>query len=287
MTRFSDFNEALLANAKRVDTKRKEDDILDKLASQLVVLKERQQIKQQIDYAFNRRTAEIAQERRIKKGIDERSQKRKQEKLEDEKDRGQANGALSNYKLRKGNLINLLDGIESAAVDAINRDPRNLDPYIKVMQEMEEPATTLSDMFRILEKNGLNVLVDEVLEEHEMSPKALKYFMGWVEFFRHPRPRKDADDIRDKNFVERRSDARLKDGIVEGFHNIFMGGALVHPGWGQGNQDATIFLPPKLMTETVPVMQQQSDQNLQMSYQLQIAYLQANQSGPDGGSGAC
>ena len=138
MTRFSDFNEALLANAKRVDTKRKEDDILDKLASQLVVLKERQQIKQQIDYAFNRRTAEIAQERRIKKGIDERSQKRKQEKLEDDKDRGQANGALSNYKLRKGNLINLLDGIESAAVDAINRDPRNLDPYIKVMQEMEE-----------------------------------------------------------------------------------------------------------------------------------------------------
>ncbi|HEB01754.1 MAG TPA: hypothetical protein ENI12_00810 [Nitrospirae bacterium] len=54
----------------------------------------------------------------------------------------------------------------------------------------------------------------------------------------------------------------------------------VFEGAGKGNQDLTNTLLLKLMTETVPGLQTQANQNLQMAYQAQITQLQANQSDP-------
>lgn len=54
----------------------------------------------------------------------------------------------------------------------------------------------------------------------------------------------------------------------------------IYQGAGRGNQELTNTLLLKLMTETVPGLQQQANQNLQMAYQSQIAHLQQNQSDP-------
>jgi len=54
----------------------------------------------------------------------------------------------------------------------------------------------------------------------------------------------------------------------------------VYQGAGKGNQDLTNTLLMKLMTETVPGLQTQANQNLQMAYQAQISHLQQNQSDP-------
>ena len=54
----------------------------------------------------------------------------------------------------------------------------------------------------------------------------------------------------------------------------------INAGAGKGNQELTNTLMLKLITETVPNLQNQANQNLQMAYNAQIAHLQANQSDP-------
>ena len=54
----------------------------------------------------------------------------------------------------------------------------------------------------------------------------------------------------------------------------------INTGAGKGNQELTNTLMLKLITETVPNLQNQANQNLQMAYNAQIAHLQANQSDP-------
>lgn len=54
----------------------------------------------------------------------------------------------------------------------------------------------------------------------------------------------------------------------------------LYQGAGRGNDQLTNQLLMKLMTETVPGLQQQSNANLQMGYQAIISQLQANQSDP-------
>ena len=54
----------------------------------------------------------------------------------------------------------------------------------------------------------------------------------------------------------------------------------INTGAGKGSQELTNTLLLKLMTETVPGLQNQANQNMQMAYNSQIAHLQANQSDP-------
>lgn len=54
----------------------------------------------------------------------------------------------------------------------------------------------------------------------------------------------------------------------------------INAGAGKGNQDLTNTLMLKLITETVPNLQNQANQNLQMAYNAQISHLQANQADP-------
>jgi len=54
----------------------------------------------------------------------------------------------------------------------------------------------------------------------------------------------------------------------------------INAGAGKGNQELTNTLMMKLITETVPNLQNQANQNLQMAYNSQIAHLQQNQSDP-------
>ncbi|GAG95739.1 unnamed protein product, partial [marine sediment metagenome] len=54
----------------------------------------------------------------------------------------------------------------------------------------------------------------------------------------------------------------------------------INVGAGRGNQELTNNLLMKLITETVPSLQGQASQNMQMAYNAQIAHLQANQSDP-------
>lgn len=54
----------------------------------------------------------------------------------------------------------------------------------------------------------------------------------------------------------------------------------IYKGAGGGDKSLTDTLLMKLMTETVPGLQAQANQNLQMAYQAQIVQLQANQSDP-------
>lgn len=54
----------------------------------------------------------------------------------------------------------------------------------------------------------------------------------------------------------------------------------IYQGAGKGNQELTNSLLLKLITETVPNLQNQANSNLQMAYNAQIAHLQANQSDP-------
>ena len=54
----------------------------------------------------------------------------------------------------------------------------------------------------------------------------------------------------------------------------------INAGAGKGNQELTNTLMMKLITETVPNLQNQANQNLQMAYNAQIAHLQQNQSDP-------
>ena len=54
----------------------------------------------------------------------------------------------------------------------------------------------------------------------------------------------------------------------------------INAGAGKGQQELTNTLMLKLITETVPNLQNQANQNLQMAYNSQIAHLQQNQSDP-------
>ena len=54
----------------------------------------------------------------------------------------------------------------------------------------------------------------------------------------------------------------------------------INAGAGKGNQELTNTLMLKLITETVPNLQNQASQNMQMAYNAQIAHLQQNQSDP-------
>jgi len=54
----------------------------------------------------------------------------------------------------------------------------------------------------------------------------------------------------------------------------------INAGAGKGNQELTNTLMLKLITETVPNLQNQANQNLQMAYNAQISHLQANQADP-------
>ena len=54
----------------------------------------------------------------------------------------------------------------------------------------------------------------------------------------------------------------------------------INAGAGKGNQELTNTLMMKLITETVPNLQNQASQNMQMAYNAQIAHLQANQADP-------
>lgn len=54
----------------------------------------------------------------------------------------------------------------------------------------------------------------------------------------------------------------------------------INAGAGRGNQELTNNLLMKLITETVPSLQSQASQNMQMAYNAQIAHLTANQSDP-------
>jgi len=54
----------------------------------------------------------------------------------------------------------------------------------------------------------------------------------------------------------------------------------INMGAGRGNQELTNNLMMKLITETVPNLQNQASQNMQMAYNAQIAHLQANQADP-------
>ena len=54
----------------------------------------------------------------------------------------------------------------------------------------------------------------------------------------------------------------------------------IYTGAGQGKQGLTDSLLLKLITDTVPNLQNQANANLQMAYNAQIAHLQANQADP-------
>ena len=54
----------------------------------------------------------------------------------------------------------------------------------------------------------------------------------------------------------------------------------INAGAGKGNQELTNNLLMKLITETVPSLQNQASQNMQMAYNAQISHLTANQSDP-------
>ena len=54
----------------------------------------------------------------------------------------------------------------------------------------------------------------------------------------------------------------------------------INVGAGKGNQELTNNLLMKLITETVPSLQNQASQNMQMAYNAQISHLTANQSDP-------
>jgi len=253
MTRFSDFNEALLANAKRVDTKRKEDDILDKLASQIAVMKESQRIRD----SNARRAAEREQQRIDDDAEWERSQRIRKKldledalRLEDAEAQRQANGALLMFMAKRDTSLKEFDKLKTAVEAAVIRDPRWEDVCVEWMQKMGESAVSLSDVFRIIERNCMSKLVDDFIEEQGMSPKSKKHFSAWVPPLLQPRARRDIDDFKDilRSIAQARG--------------------------GQGNHDLASALLPNLLTDVSPRLKALPDQNLMMAYQPHVSHLQ-------------
>lgn len=250
MTKYSDFKKALVANVKKIEAQRRVVVERKKKATQLAEERERRRINYSLDQWDARREqqrrveeARREQQRRVKIAVREERQREEQAQREDEEAQGQANRAILMFTLKRETFHKEFDKIKSATVNEVNRRPRAEDLLVAWIQKMGESAASLSDVFRIAERNGLKKLMDDFIEEREMSSRTRQYFMRMAAPLLMPRPKREIDDIVD------------------------MQRTMAHARAGSGNQELTNTLLLKLMTETVPGLQVQANQNLQMAYQ--------------------
>ncbi len=92
------------------------------------------------------------------------------------------------FMAKRETLLKEFDKVKSAMVDKVSRIPRMEDFYVAVMQKMGESAVSLSDVFGIGERNCLKKLMDDFMEESEMSLRARQYFMVMVAPHLMPQP---------------------------------------------------------------------------------------------------
>ena len=251
--------QAIIDSVKEIEADKKADAERENLASQLAVLKERQRIKD----SNARRAARIEQQRIYDDADWERSQRirdkidlAKAEALEEEAAKEEANRSLFMFSMvdRKTALAEF-ENIKQAAEVQISQDPRRGELLVAWMRRKGEPVNSLSDAFRIAERNYLYNRMLAFVEKKEMSPKVKRYFLGWVSPSIHPRPRRLVDDIKDLTMT------------------------MTNARGGQGNQGLADALLLALMTDTVPGLQQQG-KSFMMANQPQIARLQVNLPNP-------
>jgi len=251
-TSFLGFKKDLIVDVENAESQRRAEIRRRRIADRYIA----EQQRRQLDEQFARRRAEREQQIRIKVAAEERWQRRKQAQLEDEEARGHTNRALLFFMAKKKVFLKEFDKIKTAAEAEAIRNPGLEDACVVWMQKTGTSVTSLSDMSRIIERNGLKRLADDFIEEHGMSPKSKKYFSAWVAPLLQPRTRRDIDDIRDLTRIMARAGA------------------------GFGNQDLANALLPKLMTDISPGLQAHPEQNFMMAYQPQIAHIQVNQYDP-------
>ena len=259
MTDLTDVKKAIVDSVKEIEAQRKADAEREEKAAQRAVEEEKRQISYSFDmWSAERRrqviveNARIEQQQRDRIAAREKLQQWEQEQSEDEEAQGQANKAILFFMAEKKVFLEAFDKLKTAAEAEAIRNPRLEDACVEWMQKTGTSVTSLSDMSRIIERNGLKRLADDFIEEHGMSPKAKKYFLVWVSPFLQPRPRSFIDDFKDLTRTMTRARA------------------------GNGNQDLLSTFLPKLMTETVLGLQQPG-QNLMMAYQPHILHLQVKQ----------
>ena len=259
MIDFSGFREAMVANAEGIEAQRIADAKRKKLASQIAMEKERlDRIREDAmrTQQLREENARIEQKRRDGAAAEERYQKRKKARLEDEAAQGEANRALFMFSTmeRKTALVEF-EKIKQAAEVQIGQDPRVGEFFVAWMRRKGESVNSLSDAFRIAERNYIYSRMLAFVEEKEMSPKAKRYFLGWVSPSIQPRPRRLVDDIKDLTMT------------------------MANARGGQVNPGLVDALLPALMTENVPGLQQPG-QSFMMASQPQIARLQVNLHNP-------
>ena len=260
MIDFDVFDDALVAVVEEVEAQRIADAARKRKAAQRAEERERRRI----NASNARRAAEIEQQRIDDNADWERSERirkkldlAKEERLKDEAAKEEANKSLFMFTMvEKKTFLAAFEKIKSAAEIQVSRDPRGGELLVAWMRKKGMTVNSISDAFRVLERNCLRKLADDFIERRDMSPKAKRYFWVWVSPFLLPKPRTDIDEIKD----------------------LFR--SMTNARGGQGNQGLASALLPKLMTDISPGLQAHPEQNFMMAYQPQIAHIQVNQYDP-------
>ena len=201
MTEFSDFMKAMVAHVEGVEAQKKAAARLEKKNAQLAAERERRRI----NYMFDQRRVEREQQLRARAAAEERRRQREQALLEDEEAQARANGAFLIFMTKREALLEDFDEAKSTMINDTIRNPWMEDFYVALTQKMGDSAATLSDVFRINERKCLKKLMDDFLEESNMSLRARRYFMGMAAPLLLPRPRREVDDVVDLMRIMARS----------------------------------------------------------------------------------